>query len=69
MGFPAGFSGGALAGKLRQTDSVLRVLFMSGYSPESVSNGERLEEGVNFLPKPFTSDKLLTAVRNSLGRA
>lgn len=69
MVMPAGISGGALAGKLRQTDSDLRVLFMSGYSPESVSNGERLEEGVNFLPKPFTSDKLLAAVRTSLARA
>jgi len=66
---PHGVSGCALAGQLRQAHSGLKVLFMSGYSPDSVANGERLEEGVNFLPKPFTSDKLLAAVRTSLADA
>jgi signal transduction histidine kinase/ActR/RegA family two-component response regulator len=68
---PGGITGMALAQELRQKDPQLRVLFMTGYSPEIVNQekGIRLNEDVNFLPKPFDMEKLARTVRNCLDAA
>jgi FixJ family two-component response regulator len=46
----------------------LKVVFVSGYSPETASKDLALTEGVNFLHKPFESHKLAQIVRESLDR-
>jgi hypothetical protein len=42
------------------------VIYTSGYSPEVAGKNCPLEEGVNFLTKPFTAHKLAQTVRNRL---
>jgi DNA-binding NtrC family response regulator len=64
---PDGVSGTMLAQQLLQLDLDLKVVYTSGYSPQAECNGQVLREGVNFLPKPFTRDDLLTIVQNALG--
>jgi PAS domain S-box-containing protein len=63
-----GITGRELAGQLLQQDSKLRVLYVSGYSAEIASKDFLLEEGVNFLPKPFEAHRLAQALRNCLGK-
>jgi FixJ family two-component response regulator len=49
---------------LKMQDRVpgLQCLFMSGYSPESIERKGMLEEGVNFIRKPFGIRELVDAV-------
>jgi signal transduction histidine kinase/FixJ family two-component response regulator len=63
---PGGMTGGELAGKLIAQVPQLRVIYSSGYSSEIVNKHVRLEEGVNFLSKPFETRKLAQTVRNRL---
>jgi hypothetical protein len=39
------------------------VLFVSGYAPDSVMQGEFSSEGVSFLAKPFAPTALVRKVR------
>jgi PAS domain S-box-containing protein len=43
-----------------------KVLFMSGYAGDLMNRYGILEPGVAVLPKPFTNDELLAAVRTSI---
>lgn len=45
-----------------------KVLFMSGYTNNVIVTGGVLEEGIHFLPKPFTVDALMVKVRELLAR-
>ena len=56
---PGGMTGMDLAGRLLQENPKLKVIYTSGYS---------LEEGVNFLTKPFAARKLAQVVRNCLDK-
>jgi hypothetical protein len=40
---------------------------MSGYAHDAIVHDGRLDEGVNFLAKPFTSQALTVMVRRLLG--
>ncbi len=66
MVMPGGLTGKDLSEKFRREKSTLRVIYMSGYSPELANAGFRLQEGANFLAKPFEVQQLLRAVRSSL---
>ena len=66
MVMPGGLNGSALAKHLLRRQPELRVVYTSGYSPDMVANGHALKEGVNFLAKPFTQDRLLATVRYAL---
>jgi two-component system, cell cycle sensor histidine kinase and response regulator CckA len=59
-------SGPALAELLKRKNPQLKVLFMSGHTENRVSFEKILENGVQFLPKPFTSDALISKIRESL---
>jgi two-component system cell cycle sensor histidine kinase/response regulator CckA len=63
---PDGLTGLMLAEQLQRERPTLKVIFSSGYSPESVANGFRLAPGNRFLQKPFNPQKLLQAVRDCL---
>lgn len=63
---PGGMSGKDLAARLIQRKPHLRVLFTSGYSVDLVQSDIPLKEGVNFLPKPFSTSSLAAIVRNAL---
>jgi two-component system, cell cycle sensor histidine kinase and response regulator CckA len=62
-------SGPALAELLIGKKPQLKVLFMSGHTDNKVSFEKILEQGVPFLPKPFTSDTLVKKVRETLAGA
>ncbi len=59
---PGGVNGGEVAEVLCQRYKGLKVLYMSGYTRDFVHNG-RLNEGIDFLEKPFTPETLLQKVR------
>lgn len=66
MVMPDGVSGHELAQRLRKKNPRVKIIYTSGYSAEIAGQEIPLEEGVNFLPKPFTPSDLARAVRKSL---
>jgi CheY-like chemotaxis protein len=63
-----GMSGRELAGQLRALRSKIKVLYMSGYTDDSIVRHGVLEEGVNFIQKPFSMVKFAQKVREVLGK-
>jgi two-component system, cell cycle sensor histidine kinase and response regulator CckA len=59
-------SGADLAARVRETRPGTKVLFMSGYTDESVARHGVLEPGVAFLQKPITPKTLARKVRDVL---
>jgi PAS domain S-box-containing protein len=51
---------------LRSRDPGVRVLFISGYSKESLARPATVPEGSVYLAKPFTAEELCTHVREAL---
>jgi hypothetical protein len=41
-------------------------VFVSGYLEESLHPGDRIENGMFFLPKPFDPQQLATTVRQAI---
>ncbi len=66
MVMPDGISGRALAEILLAKTPELKVIYTSGYSVELIARGFPLQDGVNFLPKPYHPSKLLNMVRQAL---
>jgi len=63
---PDGMTGKNLAQRLLQENPALKVIYMSGYSAEVVGKDFPLQEGYNFLTKPFQSHKLAITIRDRL---
>uniref|UniRef100_Q01WP9 histidine kinase n=1 Tax=Solibacter usitatus (strain Ellin6076) TaxID=234267 RepID=Q01WP9_SOLUE len=63
---PEGMSGLELAARLREFRPELRVIYTSGYSGDIAGGQLQLEEGRNFLQKPYSPQQLLEAVRRCL---
>jgi len=59
-------SGIELQERIRRLQPSIRVLYMSGYADDLISKHGLLDEGVNFLPKPFTIKMLAQKVRSVL---
>jgi signal transduction histidine kinase/ActR/RegA family two-component response regulator len=62
-------NGRALSEHLRELRPGLPTLFISGYSADVIAPHGVLDEGVQFLEKPFTRRQLLTKIRAVLARA
>jgi len=61
-----GMNGCDLFKELQQRNPSLKVLFMSGYSSDIVATNNMLDEGVNFIQKPFSLKSLSKMVQNML---
>ncbi len=66
MIMPEGVSGRDLAKILQAQDPKLKVIFSSGYSRDLFGKDMLLEDGYNFLPKPYHPRQLARAVRKAL---
>ncbi|HKI69083.1 MAG TPA: ATP-binding protein, partial [Verrucomicrobiae bacterium] len=63
---PGGVDGKDLAERLQQENPALKVIYASGYSANLIGEDLLLQEGVNFLAKPFEAHKLAETVRKCL---
>jgi len=61
-----GMSGREVALLLGPAHPNIRVLFVSGYTDESIVHEGILEPGIAFLQKPFTAEALARKVRDVL---
>jgi CheY-like chemotaxis protein len=59
-------NGRELTGKIRTIRPGLKCLYMSGYTTDVISRQGILDEGVNFIQKPFAIDDLALKIRQVL---
>ncbi|MCP4406788.1 MAG: response regulator, partial [Gammaproteobacteria bacterium] len=59
-------NGRDLADQLRGICHGLKVLFMSGYTANTIAHRGVLDEGMNFIQKPFSKRDLAVKVREAL---
>ena len=60
-------NGKELYGKLKSVKPDLKVLYMSGYTANVIVHHGVLEEGIQFISKPFKISELSNKVRDALG--
>ena len=63
-----GMNGADLSRKLTALDSGIKTLFMSGYTANIIGPHGILDEGVNFIQKPFALKVLASKLREVLER-
>jgi DNA-binding response OmpR family regulator len=63
-----GMSGRQVAEKLREVCGDFKVLYMSGYTDDAISLHGILEEGLEYIQKPFTLESLARKVREVLDK-
>ena len=63
-----GMSGAALAADLTHSHPEMHVLYMSGYTDETIVRNGVLDAGILLLEKPFTREGLIDKVRDALGQ-
>lgn len=61
-----GMSGHELAARLEKTNPGMKVLYMSGYTADAISNQRFEAPGTDFIAKPFTAQGLTRMVREVL---
>ena len=61
-----GMNGNELAQRLKEVKTDLKVIFNSGYPAHIVAQRGIIEQGMNFLQKPFTPPELARCVRKVL---
>ena len=59
-------NGRELAERLGELRPEMKIIYMSGYADGAIARHGVLEEGINFLPKPFTPRSLNRMVGNVL---
>jgi two-component system, cell cycle sensor histidine kinase and response regulator CckA len=62
-----GMSGRELVKKLAQTNPTTKVLYLSGYTEDTIVSDGSIESGTAFLQKPFSLQNLSRKVREVLG--
>jgi CheY-like chemotaxis protein len=62
-----GMSGPELVAELAKLRPTMKVVLMSGYTGELISNNRDLPPGITLLEKPFSRTALLTTLHNALG--
>jgi DNA-binding NtrC family response regulator len=65
---PGDISGRNLADRLRQTKPGLKVVYTCASSSGKSGQNPALVEGLEFIPKPYSPEKLLQEVQNCLNR-
>jgi PAS domain S-box-containing protein len=63
---PDGMSGRDLAEKVQAAKPSLKAIFTSGYSADMIGKDFVIQEGVNFLQKPYLPQKMIGLIRNCL---
>jgi CheY-like chemotaxis protein len=63
-----GMNGRDLADQMHTLDPDIKTLFMSGYTADVIAHRGVLEEGVQFIHKPFSKKDLAVKVREILDR-
>jgi CheY-like chemotaxis protein len=66
MVMPGSVNGLELARRILADQPNLKVIYTSGYSAELFDSDVKLEDGRNYLPKPYLSAKLTRIVRQAL---
>jgi len=66
MVMPGSVNGLELSLRLLADQPDLKVIYTSGYSAELFGSDVRLEDGRNYLPKPYLSAKLTTILHRAL---
>lgn len=66
MVMPGGMMGTDLAAELKRSNSALKVIYTTGYSPGVTGEHTYFREGINFLPKPYSPAKLAEVIRTCL---
>ena len=61
-----GMNGRDLAERLLLSQKGMRCLFMSGYTSDIIANRGVLDEGVNFIQKPFSQKDLAVKIQEVL---
>ena len=69
MVMPGKVSGRNLAETLQKQNGSLKIIYTTGYSVDALNMEFPLEEGVNFLAKPYTPEKLAQIVRRRLDKS
>ena len=59
-------NGRDLAGRLQSLNPSMKILFMSGYTADVIAHRGVLDDGVNFIQKPFSTKDLAFKVRKAL---
>jgi two-component system cell cycle sensor histidine kinase/response regulator CckA len=59
-------SGREMADKLREKDSSIKILYFSGYTDDSIVQHGVLDEGMEFIQKPYAHDELAKKVKTVL---
>jgi two-component system, cell cycle sensor histidine kinase and response regulator CckA len=59
-------NGRELVQRISATRAGLKYLFMSGYTADVIASHGVLDEGVNFIQKPFSIQQLAIKVREAL---
>ncbi len=60
-------NGFELSTLLQRDNPDLRTLFMSAHALENITHEKKLEEGVDFIPKPFGINEFMQAINRVLG--
>jgi two-component system cell cycle sensor histidine kinase/response regulator CckA len=63
-----GCCGPELLSRLQVQAPALKVLYMSGYTEQSVAQKAGIDRGLPFVQKPFTAGELVRQVREALDR-
>lgn len=63
-----GISGKKLVQEIKKSRPGLKVLYISGYTDEIISQQGLLDKHIEFLQKPFLPEKLLSTLRNILDK-